>query len=423
MTSKATDHLRYWRLPAKPPGELQVLLMDAGLRFTDIAGYPTGKIIHNAGFESLDDPDPEKRFRWQLVPGQWIHDDNFSGPPRTHAPTLGENAPFEWRGGPDVRMPNWELRAIQQIQIGSDQEAVFWVDTERRRYLWSDSEKWVPLGQVLTGQGTEQERLVNQFGLPVTPGLATQYLRARPGPGRYGLRYQEWTEATGSRNTINRDPQGHLIFGYEAEQAEPVEDVFFHAFDTTDVANFKITREPSFLSPEIPFSVAVGHRTTPRLHIHLVPRQWFFFCYILAWYMVVTLWDFFMHPLPFTASWWDRPPAAPYPFTGVDYMADIYGGMDDYGVYWQVTHSPQFLELLSQVHDFEMTSWLMGIIFAGIDTFYYRVRCFGAKAEQLCAVIEDARSGALSYVWRRTAETKDAITLVDSQFWPEGYAG
>jgi len=421
MTSKATDHLRYWRLPAKPPGELQVLLMDAGLRFQDIAGFPTGRIVHNAGFESSTDPDPEKRFRWQLVPGHWIHDENFKGLPRLgQAASLGENAPFQWQTGYGVRAPNWELRAIQKINLGPDEEAATWVELERHRYLSSDTEQWVPLGQVLTGQGTEQERLVNQFGLPVTPGPATQYLRARPGPGRYGLRYQESTEASGSRNTTNRDEYGRLVFGEEAAYAEPVEDVFFHSFDTTDLANFKITKEASFVSQERPFSIGVGHKMTPRIHLHLVPRQWFFFCYILAWYEIVTPFTEWMYPLPFAASWYDRPPAAPYPFTGANFMADIYGGMDDYGVYWQVTHSPEFLELASQVHDFEMTSWLMGIIFTGIEFYYYRVRCFGARAQQLCAVIEDARSGDLWYVWRRTAETKDAITLVDCKFWPEG---
>jgi hypothetical protein len=50
MNSKATDHLRYWRRPPRPPGELQVLLMDAGLRFTDIAGHPTGRIVFNPDF-------------------------------------------------------------------------------------------------------------------------------------------------------------------------------------------------------------------------------------------------------------------------------------------------------------------------------------------------------------------------------------
>ncbi len=104
-------------------------------------------------------------------------------------------------------------------------------------------------------------------------------------------------------------------------------------------------------------------------------------------------------------------------------MADLYGGMDDQGVYWKVTHGQEFLSLLDQVHDFEMTSWLMGIVCIGIDTYYYRVRCFGAQAEQLCAVIEDVKSAARWYVWRRTQETKDAITLVDSCFWPEGSAG
>ncbi len=60
---------------------------------------------------------------------------------------------------------------------------------------------------------------------------------------------------------------------------------------------------------------------------------------------------------------------APYAFTGNNYMAELFGGMDDYAVYWQVTHSPEFLELASQVHDFEMTSWLMGIIFTGIEAY------------------------------------------------------
>ena len=148
MTSKATDHLRYWRRPPRPPGELQVLLMDAGLRFQDIAGFPTGKIIHNAGFLSLGDPDPERRFRWQLVPGHWIHDDNFKGLPRLgQAAPLGENAPFQWQTGYGVRAPNWELRAIQRINLGPDEEAATWVDLERHRYSRATPSNGCPSGR------------------------------------------------------------------------------------------------------------------------------------------------------------------------------------------------------------------------------------------------------------------------------------
>ena len=67
--------------------------------------------------------------------------------------------------------------------------------------------------------------------------------------------------------------------------------------------------------------------------------------------------------------------------------------------------------------------WLFGIIFVGISDFYYRVRCFGAKPKQLCAVIEDAYSGYRWYVWRKTQEEKDKITLADCKFWPEDYGG
>jgi hypothetical protein len=70
-----------------------------------------------------------------------------------------------------------------------------------------------------------------------------------------------------------------------------------------------------------------------------------------------------------------------------------------------------------------MMTWMMGIIWAGIGTYYMRVRCFGAKPQQLCAVIEDAVTGHQWYVWRKTQEEKDKITLVDCQFWPEESGG
>ena len=310
-------------------------------------------------------------------------------------------------------MPAFEIRLPQLLGDG-------FRDLGRHRYALSDCLRGAPIGQALAGQGGTDERLVDRFGQPAPAAPATIVLRARTGPGRFGIRYQEGSEATGSRNTSNRDPvTGKLTLGDEAEHAAPVEDVFFHAFDTTDQVNFKVTAEPYFWSPEVLFGAPIGRRTGSRLNIYLIPRQWLYFVLILAWYMIVTLWTEMMHPLPISASWWDRPPIHPYAFGGGNYWAEIFGGMDDYAVFWKVAHSQEFANCVNAVHDFEMTSWLMGIFFCGIEFYYYRVRCFGAQAQQLCAVIEEVKSRARWYVWRRTPEVKDAITLVDSQFLPE----
>jgi hypothetical protein len=419
MSSTARDNLLYSPLPVPGPGELQVVLFDGGTKFQDIASMGTGLLERNASFTSEVDPDPAKRFRWNLRPGQFIENEDLRGTATlSHSPTLpADLEPFIWQVGFGIRLPAFELRFPQLVGDS-------FRDLARHRYALADCLKGAPIGQVLAGQGTLNERLVDQFAQSVPAAPATVVLKARTGPGRFGLRYQEGSEAVGSRNTSNRDPvTGQLTLGGEAQYAGPVEDVFFHAFDTTDGENFKITAEPSFYSREILFGTSVGRQTGTRLNLYLIPRQWFYYVLLIAWYMIVTSFSMYYHPLPFADSWWDRPPVHPVPFTGVNYMADLFGGMDDQGVYWKVTHSKEFLSLLDQVHDFEMTSWLMGIVFIGIDTYYYRVRCFGAKPEQLCGVIEDVKSGARWYVWRRTQETKDAITLVDSCFWPEGSAG
>jgi hypothetical protein len=419
MSSTARDNLLYSPLPVPGPGELDVMLFDGGTEFADIASMKTGLLERNSGFTSESDPDPAKRFRWNLRPGQFIENEDLGGiGTLSHAPALpADLEPFIWQSGFGIRLPAFDLRLPQLVGDA-------FRDLSRYRYALADCLKAAPIGQVLAGQGTENERLVDQFGQPAPAGPATVVLKARTGPGRFGLRYQEGTEATGSRNTNFRDPvTGRLMFGSEGDHAEPVEDVFFHAFDTTDQVNYKVTAEPYFWSREVLFGAPVGRQTGARLNLYLIPRQWFYYCLIIATYAIITLWDMYYHPLPISGSWWDRPPVHPVPFTGLNYMADLYGGMDDQGVYWKVTHSREFLSLLDGVHDFEMTSWLMGIVFIGIDTYYYRVRCFGAQAQQLCAVIEDAKNGARWYVWRRTQETKDAITLVDSKFWPEESAG
>ena len=419
MSSLPKDNLLYSPPPVPGPGELAVTLFDGGTRFEEIASMETGLLEPNTGFTNEDDTDPAKRFRWGLRPGQFIENADLKGTATLgRAPDLAPDAePFIWQGNPGIRLPAFDLRFPQLIGDA-------FLDLERHRYALADCLKGAPIGQALAGQGTQDERLADRFAQPAPGAPATVVLKAKTGPGRFGLKYQEGTEATGSRNTNFRDPvTGRLMFGGEADYAEPVEDVFFHSFDTADLVNFKVTSEPYFWSAEVPFGVPVGLGVGSRLKVHLIPRQWFYFCLIIATYAIITLWDMYYHTLPIAGSWWDRPPIHPIAFGGGDYMADLFGGMDDQGVYWKVTHSQEFLRLLGQVHDFEMTSWLMGIVFIGIDTFYYRVRCLGAKPEQLCAVIEDDKSGALWYVWRRTQEVKDAITLVDSRFWPEGSAG
>jgi hypothetical protein len=419
MSSTQRDNLLFSPPPVPGPGELQVALLDGGTRFQDLAHLATGILERNVNFTSETDPDPALRFRWNLRPGQFIENDAVRGPAIVgQAPELGlYTEPLIWQDYAGIRLPAFELRFPQLV--GDDFQ-----DLDRHRYTLEDCLKGAPIGQALAGQGTEGEHLIDHFGQPAQTAPATVLLEAHTGPGRFGLKYHEGTEASGSRNTTNRDPiTGRLMFGSEAAYAEPVEDVFFHSFDTTDLENFKVTALPRFHAPETLFAVPVGTRMTARLNVHLIPRQWFYFVYILAWYAIVTMFDLVYHPLPIAASWWDRPPVHPVPFGNGSYMADLYAGMDDQGIYWKVTHSQEFLSLLAQVHDFEMTSWLVGIIFLGIETYYYRVRCFGAKPEQLCAVIEDARSGARWHVWRRTQEIKDAITLVDCCFWPETSAG
>lgn len=398
-------------------GQIQLHLNDAGTKFNDISHLQTGILERNEGFTSRSDPDPTRRFLYNLRPGQYIENDNLSGRQITR-PNIVDPMPMTWQGGHGVKMPNFTVGLKQYIKELDD-----WITAPRLDFEWSQCEKWAPIGQWLDGVGELQEQYVDHFYKPQAGGDNTMVLVAVPGGGTYGLKYQEGIEAEGGRNTSNKDPvTGRTTWQLEASQFEPVEDVFFHSFDTTDLENFKITNDNHPGAKEATFHLTTGEERTARLNIHLVPRQWYYFVYALSWYLIITPFTYFYHPQPVADGWYDRTPVHPYPFTGFNYYGDIYGGRDDYGVYWKVIHSQEFLDILSALNDLQMSSYYMGIVWVGVEYFYYRVRCFPALQNQLCAVIEDRDSGAKWYIWRRTKEDKDTITLVDSYFWPENYS-
>jgi len=414
VRSMAKDHLVYSPLPATPPGQVQIQLFDGGATFKENPEETAGRLVRNPDFIQETEMDPRKRFKWVFEPGIYAENPEFKGRTiKRTAPTISKPLPLTWQADVGVKMPNFSLALVQYVKELSEP----WVTLSRLETTWDKAQKGAPIGQALGNQGTGNEEYQDAYYQPGPEAPLTMLLKITPGPGRYGLRYSEGLEALGSRNTSNVI-NGRLVFQSEVEFFEQVEDVFFYSFDTTDLDNFKVTASPDYLGQEMPFNFPVSPRIGRRYMIYLVPRQWYYFVYILTWFMVVTYWDYYMHPIPLVASWYDRPPLYPTPYTGENYMGEIYGGRDDRGVYEKVMNSPEFVSLQQQIRDWETSSWLFTTIFVGVSDYYYRVRCFGALEGQLCGVIEEAETGRKWYVWRRTDEEKDAITLVDSLFWP-----
>jgi hypothetical protein len=318
-------------------------------------------------------------------------------------------------------MPNFDI-SLKQFLEDLPGAPGGWAEFTRHIYNWADGSKFAPIGSYLynRGAGEGQEYYANTFYEPIPDDVAgTMVIQASPGPGIYGLKYLEGIEAEGGVNTTNKDEHGRTVWQMEAPLFEPIGDAFFHSFDTTDTDQFRITAVNDVNAEEVGFQVPVHEIGSSHLNVYLVPRQWFYFVYCLTWYLIITPFTYYYYPSPIADSWYDRPPVHPYPYVPTNYWGPIYGGKDDYGVYWKVIHDDHFLAFLTTLNDLETVGWMFGIVFVGVEYFYYRVRSFPALQGQLAAVIENIQTGDEWYVWHRKAEERDTYTMVDCFFWPE----
>lgn len=421
MPSRPKDHLIY-RRPLPPlPGRVHVHLYDGATKFEDIPDLRTGILETNYDYISPEHWDPNHRFKYDLRSGQYI-ENHAAVVGRRTSPTIIDPCPFIWRSSTNIRMPNFDV-SMMQFQRDLPGAPGGWAEFPRHQFNWSDCAQFAPIGAYLEGrgQGAGAEYWSNVYYENVSNQEKTLVLQAEPGPGLYGLKYFEGLEAEGGVNTSNKNAAGRTVWQIEAPLFEPIGDVFFHAFDTTDLDQFKITGTEYFEDREIPFSFRVDETGSTILNVYLIPRQWYYFVYVLSWYMIITLFSYWYHPYVVAKGWYDRPPVFPYAYGPNDYWGPVYGGKDDYACYKKVIYHETFTEILHAIQDFAMHSWLMGIVWVGVEYFYYRVRSFPALTGQLAAVIEDALSGQRWYVWHRRDETRDTYTLVDCFFWPENW--
>ena len=394
-------HLLYqWKQPGNP-GNARLNFFDAQTRFNQIPDSEDYRLIPNKDWDPTATADPHRRYRYDMDNGIYIEADdiNWGGDcvPLVNMPQYG------------IRKPNMSIEFIQYI----DGKPVTPGSIQRNQKTSLDISAGTPVNRYLD---PDDNTVKDGFGMPNNSGLQVLKLITSLTPGLYGLKYTELEEAEGSIGTTNRPDGKRLVMGSETEYKEPVSGIFFYNFDTTDSDNFKVTTSESYYGHEAGPLIISGNALNGQYDIYLVPRQWFYYVYFLAWYILYTMFWYSYHVIPFSTYWYDRPPFHPVPFTGEPYWASIFAGMDDYGCWWKVSHSQQFADLLKEPEKINAGWFGGGLVWIGNQDYYYRVRVFRADPKQLCAIIHNRITNQKFWIWRKTYEDREPITIVDCPF-------